>query len=74
MPIPNPSGGETEEEYIGRCMSAIGGEYEQQQALAICYNTYRKGRNLSSQQRVQSRMNELRRVESINDNIDNNDK
>ena len=49
MPIPKPSG-ESQKEYISKCMSAIGGEYEQDQALAICYNTYReenfKGINL----------------------------
>lgn len=44
MPIPRPSG-ETEEEYIGKCMSAIGNEYDdQEQALAICYNTFREGK------------------------------
>jgi hypothetical protein len=42
MPIPNPSSGQTEEEYIGECISAISGEYEQEQAAAICYSTYRK--------------------------------
>ena len=49
MPIPTPSG-ESQKEYISKCMSAIGGEYPQDQALAICYNTYReenfKGINL----------------------------
>jgi hypothetical protein len=42
MPIPNPSSGQTEEEYIGECISAISGEYGQEQAAAICYSTYRK--------------------------------
>jgi hypothetical protein len=42
MPIPNPSSGQTEEEYIGECISAISGEYPQEQAAAICYSTYRK--------------------------------
>ena len=50
MPIPTPSG-ESQKEYISKCMSAIGGEYPQDQALAICYNTYReenfKGVNLT---------------------------
>ena len=49
MPIPKPSG-ESQKEYISKCMSAIGGEYEQDQAFAICYDTYReenfKGINL----------------------------
>jgi hypothetical protein len=36
--IPTPEGGEAEEAYISRCMSAIAGEYDtQEQALAVCY-------------------------------------
>ena len=36
--IPTPEGGEAEEAYISRCMSAIAGEYDtQDQALAVCY-------------------------------------
>ena len=43
MPIPKVKGNEAEETYIGRCMSAISGEYDDQaQSLAICYATYRK--------------------------------
>jgi hypothetical protein len=37
MPIPKYDG-TPEKEWIGKCMIAIGSEYEQQQALAICYN------------------------------------
>ena len=50
MPIPTPTN-ETQKEYISKCMSAIGDEYPQDQALAICYNTWReenfKGINLT---------------------------
>jgi hypothetical protein len=50
MPIPVPQG-EKQSEYIQKCMEAIGGEYPQDQSLAICYNTYReenfKGINLT---------------------------
>lgn len=42
MPLPKPNSGESESEFVGRCMSEIGNEYDQQQALAICYNTYRQ--------------------------------
>lgn len=41
FPIPSPSGDEDENTYMGRCMKAISGEYEQDQALAICYAKYR---------------------------------
>jgi len=42
FPIPSPSGEETESEFISKCMSEIGGEYEQVQALAICYSKWRE--------------------------------
>jgi hypothetical protein len=37
MPIPKPQGNETEEKYIGRCVSEISGEYDAEgQAYAVC--------------------------------------
>jgi hypothetical protein len=42
MPIPTPSAAESQNEYVGRCMSEISGEYEQEQAVAICISTYQK--------------------------------
>ena len=42
FPIPSPSGDESESEYVSRCMKEIGGEYDQDQALAICYAKYRE--------------------------------
>ena len=42
FPIPSPSGEETESEFISKCMSEIGGEYEQDVALAICYSKWRQ--------------------------------
>jgi hypothetical protein len=42
MPIPTPSAGQSEEEYMNECMSAIVDEYGQEQGAAICYATYRK--------------------------------
>lgn len=40
FPIPSPSGDEDEGAFVSRCMKEIGGEYEQSQALAICYGKY----------------------------------
>ena len=35
--IPSPNGGEDEQTYIGRCISDIGSEYDQEgQAYAVC--------------------------------------
>ena len=42
MPIPTPSSSESQNDYVGRCMSEISGEYEQEQAVAICISTYQK--------------------------------
>lgn len=42
FPIPSPEGGEDESAFISRCMSEIGGEYEQDQALGICYSKWRE--------------------------------
>lgn len=41
MPIPKPQG-EKQSDYISKCMSAIGDEYDRDVALAICYSTYRE--------------------------------
>ena len=42
-PIPTPGEKETQSDFISRCMSAIGGEYEDKtQAVAICAETYRR--------------------------------
>ena len=40
--IPLPEGGEDEQTYISRCVSAITDEYGQEQALGICYSTWEK--------------------------------
>lgn len=37
MPIPKRNKGERENDFIPRCISAIADEYEQDQAVAICY-------------------------------------
>jgi hypothetical protein len=42
MPIPKPTGTENEQEYVSRCIHEIGNEYDQKQALAICYSTYQQ--------------------------------
>ena len=40
FPIPSPGGDEDRDTFIGRCMGEIGKEYDQEQALAICYKKY----------------------------------
>jgi hypothetical protein len=37
MPIPNQQQGEQNDAFVSRCISELVGEYEQDQAAAICY-------------------------------------
>jgi hypothetical protein len=52
MPIPKPKDGEPEKDFISRCVSQISNEYEQEQALAICYNQMSKAVKLKKQEEV----------------------
>jgi hypothetical protein len=40
--IPEPGESETQDEYIGRCISSIVDEYGQEQAAGICYGQWEK--------------------------------
>lgn len=42
MPIPKPKSGEKQSEFVQRCYAEIRSEYDEEQALAICYEVYRK--------------------------------
>ncbi len=42
MPLPNPQSGETESEFISRCIETISGEFDSnEQRLAVCYQQWR---------------------------------
>jgi hypothetical protein len=64
MPIPTKESGEREEDYIGRCMSAIGEEYPQEQALAICYGKFRE--NMNTESKIASKLSQLKKYEGLN--------
>ena len=38
MPIPQRKQGQSEDTFISECIAELAGEYDQQQAAAICYN------------------------------------
>ena len=40
--IPEPSESETQDEYIGRCISSIVDEYGQEKSAGICYGQWEK--------------------------------
>jgi len=45
MPIPKPQAQEDQQEFIGRCMSELAGEFpDQEQRLAVCYTSWREGK------------------------------
>lgn len=54
MPIPSVNSGESEQDFVSRCIGEISGEYEQEQAAAICYSTYRKEVGMSTQGKISS--------------------
>jgi hypothetical protein len=41
FPIPSPSGDEDESKFMSRCISEISGEYEEDQAVAICIGKWK---------------------------------
>ena len=66
MPIPKPNGGESQNEYVGRCMNEIASEYDtNEQAVAICINTYEKGNmsktsKMSTENKVASKLSGIK--------------
>lgn len=47
MPIPTRTPLEDKDEFIGRCISELSGEYDRKQAAAICYNQLNKISDIS---------------------------
>ena len=52
MSIPKPQENESESEFVGRCIRKIIDEYDQSQAAAICYNTYRQSYQKMSKEKI----------------------
>lgn len=43
MPIPTPNSGESQNDFMGRCMSAMKKEFpDQKQRTAVCFSKWRK--------------------------------
>ena len=60
MPVDKPKAGETQEEYLAYCIPAeINAGYEQEQAAAICYETYRKETGMSGVNLIASKLREI---------------
>lgn len=68
MPIPKPTAAETQNDYVGRCMSEIKGEYEQDQAIAICINTYERGSmSKTTEQRIADKLSGINLLAGLED-------
>ncbi|MEO5366047.1 MAG: HK97 family phage prohead protease [Magnetococcus sp. WYHC-3] len=56
MPIPKPKSKESKDEFVGRCMSAIGGEYDDKdQALAICFDAWKNKEKKGDEMKIERR-------------------
>ena len=66
MPVPSVKSGQSEDEYVSECISAIYDEYGQEQSAAICYNTYRKEVGMSGERLVSSKVKQLSKYKGIN--------
>jgi hypothetical protein len=42
MPIPKPKTGEKQSDYMQRCIPILSNYHDKEQAMAICYKTYRE--------------------------------
>jgi len=69
MPIPVPTPKETQNDYVGRCMTEIASEYDtNEQAVAICISTYQKGTmSKSTEQRVADKLSGIHLLEGLED-------
>jgi hypothetical protein len=64
MPIPNPKSGETQDEFVSRCISEIYDEYGDSQSAAICYGKFRE--NMSTEGKIASKLSQLKKYEGLN--------
>lgn len=70
MPIPNPKGGESQDEFVSRCVSQIYNEYGQDQSVAICINQYNQNMSMTTAQKVNKKMSKIGQLRGINLNAD----
>ena len=53
MPLPSPHSGETQSDFVSRCVKSLSdsGEFESnEQRVAVCYSQFRKGRSKKKKQ------------------------
>lgn len=65
MPIPQPKGGESQDQFVSRCISQIYDEYGQEQSAAICINQYNQNMSMTTQQKVNKRIHRIGQLRGI---------
>jgi hypothetical protein len=65
MPLPTKNQGESKDQFISRCTSALyPAEYDQRQAVAICYNIWEgksvEGKSKDTLNRVADKINKIK--------------
>jgi len=67
MPIPSPQSGETQDEFVSRCIGEIYNEYGQEQGAAICYSTWREEKMSKSlvESRIADKIAQFKKYEGI---------
>ena len=70
MPIPNPKSGESQDQFVSRCVSQIYDEYGEDQSVAICINQYNQNMSMTTQQKVNKKISRLGQLRGINLNPD----
>jgi len=62
LPVPKPQANEEKDDYISRCISSISNEYEQDQATAICFNTWRETKKENMDKNVIKNIQQLKNL------------
>jgi len=70
MPIPSPQVGESQDQYVSRCVSEIYDEYGQAQGTAICIQQYNQNMSMTTAQKVNRKIARVSRLKGINLNAD----
>ena len=66
MPIPNPKSGESQDQFVSRCVSQISNEYPQDQSIAICINKFEENMSKTTAQKVNQKIARISQLRGIN--------
>lgn len=78
MPIPTPNKGESQNQFVSRCMSFLADEesdLEQKQRLAVCFTKYKnwkKNRKKRAKAKLAKSKNFLRELKKLKEYYDDN--